>query len=127
MRIKQLDLLRGLAILLVRGQPPVIKRPETGQLGLFGSMWQRFGWTGVDLFFVLSGFLIGGLLFAEFKRTSSLNTGRFLIRRGFRIWPGYLALLASTSDMGVCLFGRFRQRKSRWFLSRAIQSMGVSS
>ena len=94
MRIKQLDLLRGLAILLVLGRHPVIKPPESGLLGLFGSTWQRFGWTGVDLFFVLSGFLIGGLLFNEFKRTSSLNIGRFLIRRGLRIWPGYLALLA---------------------------------
>jgi peptidoglycan/LPS O-acetylase OafA/YrhL len=65
MRIKQLDLLRGLAILLVLGRHPVIKPPESGLLGLFGSTWQRFGWTGVDLFFVLSGFLIGGLLFAE--------------------------------------------------------------
>jgi len=94
MRIKQLDLLRGLAILLVLGRHPVMKPPESGLLGLIGSTWQRFGWTGVDLFFVLSGFLIGGLLFNEFKCSSSLNIWRFLIRRGLRIWPGYLVLLA---------------------------------
>jgi peptidoglycan/LPS O-acetylase OafA/YrhL len=92
-RIKQLDVLRGLAILLVLGRHPVFEPPDSGFWGTFGQVWKHVGWTGVDLFFVLSGFLIGGLLFNEFTRTSSLDIRRFLIRRAFRIWPGYIALL----------------------------------
>lgn len=58
------------------------------------SFWHSIGWTGVDLFFVLSGFLIGGLLFKEYQQRGHLDVGRFLIRRGFKIWPGYFAFLA---------------------------------
>src|SRR5829696_725798 len=56
-------------------------------------VWYRFGWTGVDLFFVLSGFLIGGLLFSELKRSGRLDVRRFLIRRAFKIWPAYYVFL----------------------------------
>ncbi len=52
-----------------------------------------FGWTGVDLFFVLSGFLVGGLLLKEVKDTASVQGKRFLFRRAFKIWPAYYAYL----------------------------------
>jgi peptidoglycan/LPS O-acetylase OafA/YrhL len=92
-RIKQLDILRAVAILLVLGRHPVVDPESAGSLRAVASVWHRFGWTGVDLFFVLSGFLIGGLLFNEHRQTSSLRIGRFLVRRGFKIWPGYIALV----------------------------------
>jgi peptidoglycan/LPS O-acetylase OafA/YrhL len=47
------------------------------------------GWVGVDLFFVLSGFFIGGQLWKEFRDQGSIAVGRFVLRRGFRIWPLY--------------------------------------
>lgn len=47
------------------------------------------GWTGVDLFFVLSGFLISGLLFKEYLRFGDIRPKRFLVRRGFKIYPVY--------------------------------------
>lgn len=50
---------------------------------------QIIGWTGVDLFFVLSGFLISGLLFNEFDKTRKLDVKRFWLRRGLKIWPSY--------------------------------------
>jgi peptidoglycan/LPS O-acetylase OafA/YrhL len=92
-RIQQLDLLRGLAILLV-----LIHHSGglVGNLGRFTRIYrsiQGFGWTGVDLFFVLSGFLIGGILFREIERNGRLRVRRFLLRRVFKIWPGYLALV----------------------------------
>ena len=59
------------------------------------NLWMRFGWTGVDLFFVLSGFLVGGLLFRELRQQSGLDVRRFIIRRGFKIWPSYLVFLAA--------------------------------
>lgn len=47
------------------------------------------GWIGVDLFFVLSGFLVSGLLFGEFNKYGTISPGRFLVRRGFKIYPIY--------------------------------------
>jgi len=62
----------------------------------FFHAWQRGGWVGVDLFFVLSGYLVSGLLFQAHRRTGELNIGRFLIRRGFKIYPGFWLLLVTT-------------------------------
>ncbi len=81
-RIKNLDVLRGVAILLVLGEHKYAS-----------DIWLRIGWTGVDLFFVLSGFLISGLLFSEFKTHGTIRVRRFLIRRGFKIYPGYYILM----------------------------------
>jgi peptidoglycan/LPS O-acetylase OafA/YrhL len=54
----------------------------------------RFGWIGVDLFFVLSGYLIGGQLLALLARDRRINLGRFFSRRVLRIMPAYFAVLA---------------------------------
>ena len=54
----------------------------------------RFGWMGVDLFFVLSGFLIAGQLLAPFARGSRPSYPRFFGRRLLRTLPAYLAVLA---------------------------------
>jgi peptidoglycan/LPS O-acetylase OafA/YrhL len=54
----------------------------------------RFGWIGVDLFFVLSGYLIGGQLLAPLARGQRINLGNFFARRAFRIMPAYFAVLA---------------------------------
>jgi peptidoglycan/LPS O-acetylase OafA/YrhL len=48
---------------------------------------------GVDLFFVLSGFLVSGLLFQEYRERGTVSPGRFLIRRGFKIYPGFYCFL----------------------------------
>jgi len=54
----------------------------------------RFGWIGVDLFFVLSGYLIGGQLLAPLARGQRINLGTFFARRAFRIMPAYFVVLA---------------------------------
>jgi peptidoglycan/LPS O-acetylase OafA/YrhL len=54
----------------------------------------RFGWIGVDLFFVLSGYLIGGQLLASLARDRSIKLGRFFVRRALRILPAYFLILA---------------------------------
>jgi peptidoglycan/LPS O-acetylase OafA/YrhL len=92
-----LDLLRALAVLLVLGRhmiPPT--QDEHGVVRAVADVWVRGGWIGVDLFFVLSGFLIGGLLFQEHVRHGSIHVGRFLVRRGFKIYPAFYAFLALT-------------------------------
>ena len=82
-----LDLLRALAIIVV-----VIYH-----CGIFGfappGNWHRFGWIGVDLFFVLSGYLIGGQLIAPLARGQSIKLGRFFSRRALRIMPAYFVVL----------------------------------
>ena len=61
-------------------------------LVLFSHHWifqplNEMGWIGVDLFFVLSGFLVSGLLFVEYKKHGNIRGKLFLIRRGFKIYP----------------------------------------
>jgi peptidoglycan/LPS O-acetylase OafA/YrhL len=67
---------------------------ELAPSSVWGFMLFRYGWTGVDLFFVLSGFLIGRQLQRELQRTDSVSVPRFLFRRGMRIWPLYFAWVA---------------------------------
>ena len=96
-RLPQLDLLRGVAILLVLGHHGAVLPDKAGMLRPVAMLWHRLGWTGVDLFFVLSGYLIGGLLLAEIRASGRLAVGRFLARRAFKIWPGFFAYLAFIS------------------------------
>jgi peptidoglycan/LPS O-acetylase OafA/YrhL len=49
----------------------------------------RSGWIGVDLFFVLSGFLITTLLAMEWAATGALAWGPFMLRRALRLMPAY--------------------------------------
>lgn len=83
-RTPELDGLRGLAILfvllyhyvsLVPGKMPLLQ-------GIFAMCW-----SGVDLFFVLSGFLIGGILLDVKESPNYFKT--FYVRRVFRIMPLY--------------------------------------
>src|SRR6184192_1749993 len=83
-----LDLLRALAIIVV-----VIYYAALFGFKLPGRV-DRFGWIGVDLFFVLSGYLIGGQLLAPLARDQSISLGRFFARRVLRIMPAYFAVLA---------------------------------
>ncbi|MGO1121050.1 acyltransferase family protein [Rhodovibrionaceae bacterium A322] len=53
-----------------------------------------FGWVGVDLFFVLSGFLIAGKLFEDARTSGRVRIGPFCLNRVFRILPAYFAALA---------------------------------
>jgi len=83
-----LDFLRALAIIVV-----VIYHAALFGFKLPGRV-DRFGWIGVDLFFVLSGYLIGGQLLAPLARDQRINLGQFFTRRALRIMPAYFAILA---------------------------------
>lgn len=56
----------------------------------------RAGFLGLDYFFVLSSFLLTWLALEERKKTGSFHPGLFLVRRGLRLWPLYLALIITT-------------------------------
>src|SRR5256885_12607641 len=88
-RIRSLDGLRAIAIVLVMlHHSPVMK-------AYFGG--PRYGWVGVDLFFVLSGYLIPGIL-TDAKGASGYYQN-FFARRGLRIWPLYFAVLIATTEV----------------------------
>ena len=64
-----------------------------GGLGPNWSWLSRYGWMGVDLFFVLSGFLIGAQVFKPLASGEKLSYTDFYIRRASRILPAYLVVL----------------------------------
>src|SRR5688572_6027292 len=88
--IPALDGLRGIAIILVMLHHFTSYRPTAGIDGLIGSV-VFFFWTGVDLFFVLSGFLISGILLDT--RNSERYFTSFYARRTLRIFPLYYLVL----------------------------------
>jgi peptidoglycan/LPS O-acetylase OafA/YrhL len=78
-----LDGLRGIALILV------LVYHFTGVGGPLPG-----GWSGVDVFFVLSGFLITALILDERKLHGRVSLGRFYARRGLRLLPALLVMLA---------------------------------
>ena len=85
-RFPQLDAVRGIAIILVMLHNIGEKYPSFHLQYLFSN-----GWMGVDLFFVLSGFLITGIL-VDTKQSKGYFKN-FYIRRCLRIWPLYYSLM----------------------------------
>lgn len=85
-----LDLVRSAAIVLVllrHGYRAFRPADNPGMLGTF----MLNGWVGVDLFFVLSGYLIARQLLRD---PEGFDYARYLVRRGLRILPSYVAALA---------------------------------
>lgn len=92
-----LDTLRAFAILLVLGCHMMPIAPKDAPFFSVACWTVKIGgWVGVDLFFVLSGYLVSGLLWSEWRRTGSIHAARFLIRRGFKIYPPFFTMLIST-------------------------------
>jgi peptidoglycan/LPS O-acetylase OafA/YrhL len=61
----------------------------------------RYGAYGVDLFFILSGWLIGGIYWREMKVRGQVDARRFWLRRWMRTLPSYFAALI-LSWLAVC-------------------------
>jgi len=89
-RLPGLDLLRAIAIVWVMLFHSFI----VGGLGPDFAWLSRFGWAGVDIFFVLSGFLIGTQLLRPLQRGERLSFGAFYARRAWRILPAFAVVLA---------------------------------
>lgn len=109
-RVLGLDILRVVAIFLVLGRHmnfDMSGLPTPVRLGF--DTWIRGGWVGVDLFFVLSGFLVSGLLFTDYRKRGKLPVGRFYIRRGWKIYPPFLVLIGVTALKDI-VRGKFWSR-----------------
>ncbi|AND67912.1 DNA-dirted RNA polymerase [Dyella thiooxydans] len=89
-RLPGLDTLRALAIVLVM----LFHSWVVGGMGPTFDPLVRYGWVGVDIFFVLSGFLIGSQVLAPLARGEGLALGDFYRRRAYRILPAFAVVLA---------------------------------
>ena len=106
-RIFGLDVIRALAILMVLGShSSFLLFKETSSLSL--TVIRFFGTIGVDLFFVLSGFLIGGIILKQLEeeRTKFKDFLNFWIRRWLRTLPLYFLILL----LNVILFYFLHER-----------------
>jgi peptidoglycan/LPS O-acetylase OafA/YrhL len=83
-----LDGLRALAIFWV------LNFHSGGELGALFS--KRGGWAGVDAFFVISGFLITGILLKEQTKTATIGLKNFYTRRALRLVPAYILFIIVT-------------------------------
>jgi peptidoglycan/LPS O-acetylase OafA/YrhL len=89
--------LRGIAILLVIAY-------HAGIPGASG------GYLGVDVFFVLSGYLITGLLLREAEDTSRIDLAQFYARRARRLLPAAVLVVLATLALGVLVYPPMEQR-----------------
>ena len=112
-----LDLLRAVAIVIV----------ALYHAALFGfklpGRLDRFGWIGVDLFFVLSGYLIGGQLLAPHVRGQSMKLGRFFARRALRILPAYFVVLAIYAFLPA--WREYSEMFPVWKFLVSVQNLGL--
>lgn len=101
-RQQTLDVVRGIAILFVL---VFHLRIVTGVAALDRAIDPLIdtGWVGVDLFFVLSGFLVGRIILADAASRDGFDRRRFFARRALRLWPVlyvYLAVLLWSAGSG---------------------------
>jgi peptidoglycan/LPS O-acetylase OafA/YrhL len=88
-RSNGLDTLRAIALLLVFLNHEAFRSQSSTLLVV-----QAVGWIGVDLFFVMSGYLIANQVLAGVNRGEELSLAAFYARRAFRTWPAYWVVLA---------------------------------
>jgi len=112
-----LDLLRALAIIVV-----VIYHAALFGFKLPGRV-DRFGWIGVDLFFVLSGYLIGGQLLAPLTRGRPIDLWRFFVRRALRIIPAYFVILAVYAFLPS--WREYPEMSPLWKFVLSVQNIGL--
>lgn len=101
-RLHGLDHLRALAITMV-----LFYHYRMFQHPAWIDDTMGFAWTGVDLFFVLSGYLISSQLFEKIAKGGRVSFPEFFIKRFFRIIPAYLVVLAI-----YFLFPGFHEREA---------------
>ncbi|MCQ9634306.1 acyltransferase [Chryseobacterium sp. WG23] len=118
-RLYGLDHLRSLAIILV-----LMYHYRAFRHPVWIDSVGRFGWTGVDLFFVLSGFLISSQLFKEIENKETISLNIFYTKRFFRIIPPYGVTL-----LLYFTFPFFREREALpplWKFISFTQNLGLN-
>jgi peptidoglycan/LPS O-acetylase OafA/YrhL len=85
-RITSLDGLRAVALLIIMGYH-------------FGVGWLQGGFFSLDIFYVLSGYLITGLLLSEYRKRGAIKLSAFWLRRARRLLPALLIVLVVVTLM----------------------------
>ena len=70
-----------------------------------------YGFLGVDLFFVISGLLVGGLLTKPFLNGDKIEIFNFFLRRGFKIWPSYYTFLIVGTIIAMLTYNSHNQNQ----------------
>ncbi|MFM2201235.1 MAG: hypothetical protein RL040_435, partial [Bacteroidota bacterium] len=115
-RVIGLDILRSIAILTV-----VLEHGEYLLPKRFHSIYGRINFIhidGVSIFFVLSGFLIGGILIKTIHKTDFTKQDllQFWIRRWFRTLPNYLLILLIVLAARLLIFRDFGEFNYTYFI-----------
>ena len=94
----KLDAIRGLSALaiVIAHLPDLDHHVLTPEDNFWYLYIRSIGWLGVDIFFVLSGFLISGMLFKNLDQNGHIQIRRFYYRRFFRIFPPLYVLILLT-------------------------------
>jgi len=79
-----------------------------------GAGWLPGGYVGVDVFFVISGFLITGLLLKEARSSGRISLGNFYARRAKRILPAASVVLVATAVLTMQFLPRGRLEETAW-------------
>lgn len=112
-RLPALDGLRGIAIVAVLAWHYVsCISPWDQTWGEVARAALAYAWTGVDLFFVLSGFLVGGIVLDQRRSPNFLRV--FYARRALRILPLYWAVLSVFVASGALLAPRLAEPAREW-------------
>jgi peptidoglycan/LPS O-acetylase OafA/YrhL len=93
-RISSVDVFRAFAIL------PVVV--------FHFNKFLPFGELGVDLFFVISGLLVGSILIRKFKKNERIDFWQFILQRGFKIWPSYYWFLLIGSFLAYLFYSQYK-------------------
>ncbi|MGA8016111.1 MAG: acyltransferase, partial [Candidatus Dormiibacterota bacterium] len=103
-RVRGIDAGRALAALMVIGvHANFLVAPEAAGMGF---ALRTTLWTGVDIFFVISGYLIGGPFLVALRRGDPMPSAGYPMRRFARIMPAYwLALIAVALTVGAASLG----------------------
>lgn len=89
--------------------------------------WLPGGFVGVDVFLVISGYLISGILFAEYERTRAIDLRAFYYRRLKRIAPAFIATAIATTIGVLILFSPILIRQyahSLWMAMLSVSNIG---
>lgn len=103
-RNTNLDVLRGIAVILVLFRHLTLDPADNSIINLAFLGMRRIGWLGVDIFFVLSGFLVTRLLYKELLFNGKANVVRFIKRRSLKIFPLFYLFIFGT----VIVLGDFK-------------------
>lgn len=83
-------------------------------IGAHAAGWPRGGFAGVDVFFVISGFVITGMLLREQQEAGRIRLSRFYARRARRLLPAALVTVGAVVGAAFALFGRARAEQVMW-------------